>query len=264
MEKEKIKEMEEKKEVVEVEKVEEKEEAVEVAEPQLIRTREIRKTRDEMDMERIEEGVRNWVPKTKAGKLVKDGKIKDIDEILDGGIKVMEAEIVDSLLKVKPDFLNIGQSKGKFGGGKRRAWRQTQKKTKEGNVPTFACLCVIGDGNGHVGLGYGRAKETLPAREKSVRDAKLNIIKVKRGCASFDCSCQEKHTIVKKITGKSGSITLKLFPAPQGTGLVVGDELKKILKMAGIKDIYGQTFGDSRTTINMANACIDALRKASK
>jgi len=229
----------------------------------IIKLKEIARSRDEIALAREEDRIKSWVPKTKIGKLVKEGKIKDIDEILDKNIKIMEAEIVDSLLKTKTDFLNIGQSKGKFGGGKRRAWRQTQKKTKEGNVPTFACLAVTGDGNGHVGVGYGRAKETLPAREKAIREAKINLIKIKRGCASFDCSCNEPHTITKKTKGSCASITLELIPAPQGTGLVVGDELKKVLRLAGIKDIYGRTFGDSRSTINLISACIDALKKSS-
>jgi len=92
----------------------------------------------------------------------------------------------------KSDLISIGQSKGKFGGGKRRVWRQTQRKTEEGNVPTFSTMAVVGDENGHVGIGYGRAKETLPARDKATRKAKLNIMKVVRTCAGFDCSCEEK------------------------------------------------------------------------
>ncbi|MBI2630183.1 30S ribosomal protein S5 [Candidatus Pacearchaeota archaeon] len=201
-----------------------------------------------------------WVPKTKIGKLVKEGKEKDIDKVIKE-YKILEPEIIDNLIEVKSDLLSIGQSKGKFGGGKRRVWRQTQRKTAEGNVPTFACLSVVGDENGHVGMGYGKAKETPPAREKSLRNAKLNVFAVKRGCASFDCSCNEFHSIPMKVEGKCGSVRIILIPAPQGTGLVIGDECKKILRLAGIKDIYSKRFGQSRTTINYAKACIDALKK---
>ncbi len=208
--------------------------------------------------------VSGWIPKTKLGKEVKRGEIKSIDEILDGNKKIMEPEIVDSLIDVQSDLLAIGQSKGKFGGGKRRAWRQTQRKTKEGNVATFSTLAVVGDGKGHVGVGAGRAKETLPAREKSVRKAKLNLIKVKRTCSAFDCSCTELHTIPFKTEGKAGSVRVILIPAPQGTGLVVANELKKILSLAGIKDVYSQTFGKKRTTFNLVKACMDALEKTNK
>jgi len=73
--------------------------------------------------------------------------------------------------------------------------------------------------------------------------------KNKRGCGSFDCSCGEAHTVPFIVKGKSGSIKIVLYPAPQGTGLVVGDECKRILKAAGIKDVYSKTFGKLRTTI---------------
>ena len=208
-----------------------------------------------------DELIASWVPKTKLGQDVKSKKIKNIDEILDSKKKILEPQIVDSLLNLTSDLLFIGQSKGKFGGGKRRAWKQTQRKTKEGNVPTFSTLAVVGDGNGHVGIGVGRAKETLPARDKSIRQAKLNVIKVKRACASFDCSCSELHSIPFKVTGKSGSVRVTLIPAPQGTGLVVAGELKRILKLAGIKDVYSKTFGTRGTTMNLARAGIDALKK---
>jgi len=211
-----------------------------------------------------EEIISAWDPQTKLGKDVKDGKVKNIDVILDADKKILEPQIIDFLLNVKSDLISIGQSKGKFGGGKRRAWRQTQRKTKEGNVPSFSTMAVVGDENGHVGIGSGRAKETLPARDKAVRKAKLNIIKVKRTCAAFDCDCSEKHTIPFEVTGKAGSVRVRFIPAPQGTGLVVGRELKKILQLAGIKDCYSKTFGKKRTTFNLAKACIDALKKTNK
>jgi len=68
-------------------------------------------------------------------------------------------------------------------------------------------------------------------------------MKVERDCSAFDCACNEKHTVPFKISGKSGSVRVELIPAPQGTGLVAADELKKVLKLAGIKDIYTKTFG---------------------
>jgi small subunit ribosomal protein S5 len=209
--------------------------------------------------EEKQEKLEGWKPKTSLGRKVKEGKIKDIKEVI--GSKILEAEIVDSLLQLDSDLLLIGQSKGKFGGGKRRAWKQTQRKTMEGNIPSFSCMVVVGDKNGHVGVGLGKAKETLPAREKALRNAKLNIIKITRSCGSFDCLCEEKHTVPFKVEGKCGSSVVTLYPAPQGTGLVIGDECKKILRLAGIKDVYSKTFGQTRTTINLAIACIDALKK---
>lgn len=222
------------------------------------------KTGKEKKIEEEKDSLAVWEPKTKLGQEVKNEKIKNIDEILDNKRKILEPEIVDSLIKIQSDLVSIGQSKGKFGGGKRRAWRQTQRKTSEGNIPTFSTLAVIGDENGHIGIGEGKAKETLPARDKAIKKAKLNIIKVKRDCAGFDCSCSKPHSIPFKTTGKSGSVRITLIPASQGTGLVAGNELKKILKLAGIEDIYSRTTGRKRTTFNLVKACVDALKKTNR
>jgi len=203
-----------------------------------------------------------WKPKTELGKLVKEGKIKDIDEIFESGKKILESQIVDMLIPtLQMELLMIGQAKGKFGGGKRRFWRQTQRKTAEGNVPAFACMAVVGDSNGHMGIGLGKARETLPAKEKALRNAKLSLIKVRRGCGSFDCSCSDLHSIPFKIEAKVGSSRVVLMPASKGTGLVIDDECKKIMKAVGVKDIYSRTFGQTRTKVNLAMACYEALKK---
>jgi len=219
------------------------------------------KGKSDIEKEKKEEMLSSWIPKTKLGKEVKAGKIKNIDEILDSEKKILEPEIVDVLIDVKSDLISMGQSKGKFGGGKRRAWRQTQRKTKEGNVPTFSAFAVVGDENGHIGIGVGRSRETLPARDKAIRKAKLNIIKIIRGDGSFDSVGGGTTSIPFKIKGKAGSVRVELIPAAPGTGLVAADQLKKVLKLAGIKDIYTKTSGRLRTSFNLIKACIDALKK---
>jgi len=222
----------------------------------------VRESREARFAREAQQKLDDWVPKTQLGKDVRAGKIKNIDEVLADGKKIIEPEIVDLLTPgLFTDTLFIGQAKGKFGGGKRRAFRQTQKKTKEGNVLTFGVMAVTGDGHGHVGIGYGRAAETLPAKEKAIRKAKLNITKINRGCASFDCSCEEEHSIPLAVTGKCSSVVVKLMPAPQGTGLVISDELKKILKAVGIKDVYSKCSGKLKTTFNAGKACMAALEK---
>jgi small subunit ribosomal protein S5 len=221
-----------------------------------------RESREERFAREAQEKLDNWVPRTQLGKDVRAGKVKNIEEVFAAGQKIMEPEIVDLLVKgLHTDTLFIGQAKGKFGGGKRRAFRQTQKKTKEGNVLTFGVMAVVGDGHGHVGLGYGRAAETLPAKEKAIRKAKLNIVKIPRGCASYDCSCEEEHSIPIAVSGRCSSVNVGLMPAPQGTGLVISDELKKILKAVGIKDVYSKCSGKLKTTFNAAKACMKALEK---
>src|SRR3990167_6537283 len=114
-----------------------------------------------------------WKPKTALGRAVKNKEITDIDQILESGRKILEPGIVDMLLPaLEAEFLLVGQAKGKFGGGQRRVFRNTQKKTMEGNKPKFSALVVVGDRNGHVGIGLGGAKETVPSREKALRQAK--------------------------------------------------------------------------------------------
>ena len=119
------------------------EEKLEEAEEKELPVRETRKTREAREKEAQ---LESWVPKTELGRQVRSAKIKDINEILQRNQKILEAEIVDLLLpNLESDLIHIGQSKGKFGGGKRRPWRQTQRKTAEGNVPSFACMAVVGD-----------------------------------------------------------------------------------------------------------------------
>ncbi|MBU0467253.1 MAG: 30S ribosomal protein S5 [Nanoarchaeota archaeon] len=245
----------------EIEKVEEKE----VEKPKEERKGRFRRgQRNPAEDTRL--ALESWIPKTILGRLVKTGKEKEIDKILEKGKKILEAEIVDSLLSIETELILIGQAKGKFGGGKRRAWRQTQKKTKEGNVLSFSAMAVAGDKNGHIGVGFGKASETLPAREKAVRKAKLNITKINLG---FESPEEEKedskpHTVPFKVQGKCGSNRITLWPAPRGTGLAIGDECKKILKLAGIKDIYAKTQGHTKTTFNLAKACMNALEKTTE
>lgn len=221
-----------------------------VAEP-----REERTSRGGFDKE-------SWQPKTSIGKKIKSGELNDIDTILESGTKILESGVVDALLpSLEADLIAIGQSRGKFGGGKRSIWRQTQKKTKEGNKPRFGALTVVGNKAGIIGIGRGKAKETVPAREKSLKQAKLSIIKISRGCGSWECNCSTKHSIPFRVEGKCGSCRIKLLPAPKGTGLRVEKECQKLLTLAGVKDVYSKTFGQTGTKINLIYACFYALKK---
>jgi small subunit ribosomal protein S5 len=222
-------------------------------------------TDEEVLLEESEEQVApvqietSWIPKTDLGKKIVSGEIKNIMEILDNGKPILEKEIVDSLvIGLETDLLNIGQAKGKFGGGKRRVFRQTQKKTKEGNKPRFATMAVIGNKDGLIGIGYGKSKETVPAREKALRNAKLNIFKIMRG--SWRGLYPHPHTIPFTVEGRCGSVRIRLIPAPKGTGLKVDKEVAKILRLAGVEDIWSNTRGKSKTKINIIKATEDALR----
>ena len=202
-----------------------------------------------------------WNPKTEIGRKVKSKELKNIDILLNSGKKIIESEITETLLDLSSELLLIGQSKGKFGGGQRRVFRPTQKKTREGNKIKFSTVCIVGDHDGHVGIGFGKAKETVPAREKATREAKLNVFKIRRGCGSWECNCGEPHTVPFAVEGKCGSVIIKLIPAPKGKGLCVESEIAKILDFAGIKDCWSKTIGQTKNRINLIFAAEKALRK---
>ena len=203
-----------------------------------------------------------WKPKTSLGMKVKNGEISSIDYVLDKRIKILEPEIVDALVpNLTTDLLMVGQAKGKFGGGQKRVFKQTQKKTQEGNKPKFATFAVIGNEDGYVGIGYGKSRETVPAREKAIRQAKIKIIKIRRGCGNWRCGCGDAHTVPFKVSGKAGSVEITLIPAPKGTGLIVEKECQKILKLAGIKDVWSRTDGQTRSKLNLLYACFEALQR---
>ena len=205
-----------------------------------------------------------WAPVTALGKKVKNREITDIDDILSKGLRILEPEIVEMLLPdLDSELLLTGQAKGKFGGGKRRVFKQTQKKTAEGNKPRFATVAVVGDNDGHVGIGFGKSKDTVPAREKATKQAKLNVIKIKRGCGSWECGCKEPHSIPFRVFGKSSSVEVTLLPAPKGNGIVAEKEVKKVLEKAGIKDIWVNAEGLARNKFNLVKAVEKSLYQLS-
>ena len=220
--------------------------------------------RNRGNLETVPEQEVVWNPTTSLGKKVKSEEITEIGQVFSRGEKILEAEVVDKLLpNLEEDLLLIGQAKGKFGGGQRRIFRQTQKKTREGNKIQFMTCALVGNRNGYVGVATGKSKETVPARDKSKRKARLNLMRVRRGCGSWECNCGEPHSIPFAITGSCGSSRVTLMPAPKGKGLCVEKEAAKILAMAGIKDIWSKTEGQTKTKLNLISALLDALKKLS-
>ncbi|MCW1292848.1 MAG: 30S ribosomal protein S5 [Candidatus Parvarchaeota archaeon] len=212
--------------------------------------------------EELKNSERTFNFKTSLGKRVLAGEFKNIDEILDKGIKIREAEIVDYLIPdLKIDFLNVGQMKGKMGGGKRTIRRNTQQVTAEGKKQHFALMAVVGDGKGHIGIGYGRGPDAVIAREKAIKRAKTSIIKIKLGCGSRECACDTPHSIPFNVEGKNSSVRVKLICAPKGLGLCASADVKKIMRLAGIKDIWVFSRGNTSTRVSLGYAVFDALKK---
>ncbi len=191
-----------------------------------------------------------WVPKTRLGRMVSSGEITDIAEVFRRGFRIMEPEIVDVLLPgMKEEVLDI---------------TMVQRMHKSGRRMRFRATVVVGNENGYVGVGKGVAREVGPAIRKAIKDAKLNIIQVARGCGSWECGCGTWHSVPFAVTGRAGSVRITLLPAPRGTGLVTNDVSKKILALAGISDVWSKAFGEKRTTINTTRATYEALRNTTR
>jgi len=202
-----------------------------------------------------------WKPRTELGKMVFEGAIT-LDEIFRLGRKIKETEIVDRLLpNLQSDIIFIGGSPGKGGGIKRTPTRRTARMHRSGRRYRAQAVVVVGNGDGYIGLGLGGSVENRLAVDKATENAKLNIFPVKRGCGSWECGCGENHSLPFTIDGKSGSVTVRLIPAPKGIGLCINDEAKKIMRAAGIKDVWSKCFGESRTRNNYAFALVDAFKK---
>ncbi|AEM39535.1 ribosomal protein S5 [Pyrolobus fumarii 1A] len=188
-----------------------------------------------------------WKPRTYVGRMVKEGKIKSIYEIFEKNLPILEPEIVDWLVPdLKHETVDVGI---------------VQKMTDAGRVSRFRVVVVVGNEDGLVGVGQGKAKQLRVAIEKALRNAKLNIIPVRRGCGSWECMCGEPHSVPFTVRGKSGSVVVVLKPAPKGTGLVAGEAAKVVLRMAGIRDVWTFTKGETRTTINFVKATYNALKQ---
>ena len=193
--------------------------------------------------------LEEWQPKTKLGMLVKEGQITDIHEVFRKGYQIKEPEIVDVLLpevnaRENQEVLDIAL---------------TVRMTDSGRRVRFRVLAAVGNRDGYVGLGIGHGREVGIAIRKAINYAKMNIIEIKRGCGSWECRCRRPHSIPFAVEGKSGSVKVKLMPGPRGLGLVIGDVGKKVLSLAGVKDVWSQTLGETRTTVNFAKAVFEAL-----
>lgn len=187
-----------------------------------------------------------WVPKTKLGKLVYEGQITTFDEALESRLPIKEAGIVDALLPgLEDEVLDINM---------------VQRMTDSGRRVKFRATVIVGNKDGYIGIGQGKDSQVGPAIRKGIDVAKLNIIKVQRGCGSWECGCGRGHTVPFEVVGKAGSVSITLIPAPRGLGIAAGGTAKKVMEMAGIQDVWTKSSGNTRTTLNFAKATYNALR----
>jgi len=192
------------------------------------------------------EVIEGWIPKTRLGRLISEGKITTFDDAVATGYPIKEPEIIDVLLsELTDEVLDINM---------------VQRMTDSGRRVKFRAAVAIGNRDGYVGFAEGKDLQAGPAIRKAIEIAKLNLIKVQRGCGSWECGCGEAHTVPYTVKGKAGSVTVELKPAPRGIGIASGDTAKKVLELAGIKDVWTRSSGQTRTTINFARATFEALK----
>ncbi|MDY6777761.1 MAG: 30S ribosomal protein S5 [Candidatus Nanohaloarchaea archaeon] len=202
-----------------------------------------------------------WKPKTELGRLVKQGKIDDIHEALRHENPLREPEIIDQLVpNLEEEVILIGGTPGKGGGKKRIVSKRTVRMHKSGRRFKTKAMVVIGNENGLIGLAEGYSDDTRDAIDKARENAKLNLIEVRRGNGSWEDRGTEPTTIPFKAEGKSGSVEVELKPAPKGTGLAASDEVKKLLRLAGIQDLWIKSRGNTRSRENHLKALFNAFK----
>lgn len=114
------------------------------------------------------QSLEQWVPKTRLGKLVQEGKITSIEEVFTEGLPIKEPQIVDALIpEIKEEVINISL---------------VQKQTDAGEKSRFKAIVAVGNREGYIGLGSGKASQVRTAIEKGAAEARLNLIPVRRGC----------------------------------------------------------------------------------
>ena len=182
--------------------------------------------------------------------MVQEGEIESMDAALSSGLQLKEPEIVDQLLPgLEDEVLDINM---------------VQRMTDSGRRVKFRCAVVVGNRDGYVGYAEGRDDQVGSAIQKAIGIAKMNIIKVDRGSGSWEDRTEAPHSLARRTTGKSGSVTVELIPAPNGLGLAAAPTVRHILELAGIEDAWTKSDGNTRTTLNLAKATFNALKNSSQ
>lgn len=193
------------------------------------------------------QSLEQWVPRTRLGKMIQEGRVTSVEEVFMGGLQVREPQIMDALIPdLQEEVINVNL---------------VQKQTDAGEKSRFKAIVAVGNRDGYIGLGSGKASQVRNAIEKAAADARLKIVPVRRGCGSWECGCGKTHSVPFQIEGKTGGARIVVIPGPRGLGLVSSEVSKVILGLAGVKDCWTRSYGSTRTVPSFAYAVFDALKK---
>jgi len=202
------------------------------------------------DLAEKEKALSDWVPKTELGKQVKNGTMTSIDEIFEKGLKIMEPEIMDSLLKLEDIVVDVAK---------------TTRVVRAGRKFSYRAAIITGNKDGYIGIGTAKDVDRFPAINKAKRKARLNLKKISRGSGSWEEQpTEDKHSVPFKVVGKCASVIVTLMPAPKGTGIAVGQNIRDVMILAGIQNVWGKAKGRTSIKLNFVQAAIDALQKTSE
>jgi small subunit ribosomal protein S5 len=191
-----------------------------------------------------------WEPRTRLGRRVAEGEITSMREALETGLPLKEPEVVDQLLPgLEDEVLDINM---------------VQRMTDSGRRVKFRCVVVVGNRDGYVGYAQGRDDQVGGAIQKAIEVAKLNVIEVPLGSGSWEDRPGGRNSLMRRTTGKAGSVEVELEPAPRGLGLAAAPTVRHVLELAGVEDAWTKSHGNTRTTMNLAKATFNALQNASE
>jgi len=131
--------------------------------------------------------------------------------------------------------------------------------TPNGQSTRFKAMVAVGNENGWLGIGNGKSKQMRIAIEKATTASYLNVSPVKLGCGSWECRCDQKHSVPFKVHGKGGSVKIEILPAPRGLGLVAGQKIRNLLRLAGLKDAWTTAKGSTPTMNSTSKAVLKCL-----
>lgn len=198
-------------------------------------------------MDRKQQELDKIQPKSIVGILAKNNKIDNVKSIFADSRQMREHFIAS---KIMPNYTE-----------EKLATKPVQKQTRSGQSTKIKVTVAIGNQNGLVGVASGRGADNPAAMQSALAKCTRKVVCVRSGYWGEENSTNKPHTVPFKVTGKCGSVRVRLLPAPPGRSIVANKNHTKILKLAGYEDVSVTSRGSTSTTENHVKALLNALEK---